>query len=350
MALTYIRNIQGHRVRLDLIEVDPDKVTLDATNPRIGFSMKQLDGGDVGDPACTLLLTSQEDTEGLKRSILLSGGVQEPIYLRHDYSVAEGNRRVVAMRAAKEERPGDRQFQKMPAWLIAKDTPESVIQDLLNEIHLGSVRGWAPYEKALQMRALVKAGLIEAEVAERYRMTANEVRAHIEAANLMDRIYFPITSDPTDAEHRSKYSYFLEFTKNSRIQTHCDAKPYLPERFARWVRDGRIDTGMRVRKLPKILDAEEATRLLEVEGFDAAEQYLAERDPREQELYLVLERARARLKNMSVSELVQVQSSPERLAILTSLQSQLGEVLSNVDRFVKADRRTPTRKQKSGTR
>jgi len=72
------------------------------------------------------------------------------------------------MRAAKEERPDDLHLQKMPAWLIKEGTPEHVIQDLLNEIHLGSVRGWAPYEKALQMRALVKGGLIEAEVAERY--------------------------------------------------------------------------------------------------------------------------------------------------------------------------------------
>ena len=48
----------------------------------------------------------------------------------------------------------------MPAWVIPEGTPESTVQDLLNEIHLGSVRGWAPYEKALQMRALVKGGLI----------------------------------------------------------------------------------------------------------------------------------------------------------------------------------------------
>jgi hypothetical protein len=263
---------------------------------------------------------TQEDTEALKRSIVLSGGVQEPIYIRHDRTVAEGNRRVVAMRAAKEEHSNDSRFKKMPAWLIDPDTPEHVIHDLLNEIHLGSVRGWAPYEKALQMRCLVAAGLIEAEVAERYRMTANEVRQQIEAANFMDREYFRITRDPTDPEHRTKFSYFLEFTKNSRIQMHCEKIGNLPERFARWVRDGRISTGMRVRRLPKILDIDEATRLLEVEGFDAAEQYLAEHNPREQELYLLLERARLRLKDMSVNEFVQVQNSPERLAILRALQ------------------------------
>jgi hypothetical protein len=330
----YVRNIQSTRVELELVEIDPDEVRLDPTNPRVGFSMRQLGDDETGDAACTLLLTSQEDTESLKRSIVLSGGVQEPIYLRHDRSVAEGNRRVVAMRAAKEDHPENPAFRSMPAWIIPAGTPEHTVQDLLNEIHLGSVRGWAPYEKALQMRALVASGLIEAEVAERYRMTTNDVRQHIEAANLMDRLYFPIAKDPADAEHRSKFSYFLEFAKNGRIQRHRDTMPDLAERFAGWVRDGRIDTGMKVRKLPKILDAKEAVRLLEIDGFDAAEVYLSERNPREQEIYLLMERARTRLAEMSVVEMVEARQSPERLEILESLRQTLGDVLDNIERVV----------------
>lgn len=351
MAAVYTRNIQGHAVRLELVEIDPDAVKLDSTNPRVGFSMKQLDVKQRNDSAATLLLTSQEDTEGLKRSILLSGGVQEPIYLRHDRTVAEGNRRVVAMRAAKEEAPDDPRFQRMPAWVIPKKTPEGVIQNLLNEIHLGSVRGWAPYEKALQMRALVNSGLIEDEIAERYRMTPGEVRQQIEAANMMDRLYFPITKDPSDAEHRTKFSYFLEFIKSSRIQTHCETLAGLPEKFSRWVRDGRINTGARVRRLPKILDTNEATRLLEVAGFDAAEEYLAKKDPREQELYTVLERARARLADMSVTELIEMRNSPERVEILGSLKLQIERILENVSRDTKASRRDlkkPTPRRAAG--
>jgi hypothetical protein len=330
--IAYTRNIQGARVELALTEVDPDNVILDSTNPRVGFSTRQLSEEELNDAACTLLLTSQEDTEGLKRSIILSGGVQEPIYLRHDFTVAEGNRRVVAMRAAKEEHPDEPAFRTMPAWIIPKGTPEHIVQDLLNEIHLGSVRGWAPYEKALQMRSLVNGGLIEAEVAERYRMTANDVRQHIEAANMMDRIYFPITRDPADAEHRSKFSYFLEFSRNTRIQQHLEGMKDLPERFARWVRDGQVDTGMKVRKLPKILDAKEAVRLLEVNGFDAAEEYIAENNPREQELYLQLEKTRARLTKMSIGDMVEARQSSERLEILTSLQETLAAVMENIGR------------------
>lgn len=329
----YHRNIQGTRIPLQLIEVDPDKVKLDATNPRVSFSMGQLGASERNDSAATLLLTSQEDTEGLKRSIILSGGVQEPVYLRHDFSVAEGNRRVVAMRAAKEELPGDHRFKKMPAWLIPKGTPEHTIQDLLNEIHLGSVRGWAPYEKALQMRGLIKAGLVEEEVAERYRMTGTEVRAQIAAAELMDKQYFPITKDPKDPQHRAKFSYFLEFLKNGRLRAHAERIPDLPTKFSKWVRDDKIPTGAKVRRLPKILDVEEAMKLLEVSGFDAADEYVTKQNPREQELYLVLERARTRLYEMPLTEVEELANSADRLDILRGLQRQIQETLEGAARL-----------------
>src|SRR5579871_758698 len=329
---SYMRNIQGQSVELTLTEVDPNDVKLDPTNPRVGFSMRQLAETERNDSACVLLLTSQEDTEALRRSIIASNGVQEPIYLRADGRVAEGNRRVVALRAAQEQFPGDERFVKMPAWLIPESTPEHVVQDLLNEIHLGSVRGWAPYERALQMRALVDGGLIEEEIAERYRMTAREVRQHLAAVDFMDRLYFPITSDPTDPEHRTKFSYFLEFYKNGRIQSHVDSIPDLPERFARWVRDSRIDTGARVRRLPRVLDSKEATRLLEVVGFEEDDEYLDKKNPEEQELYALVERTRDRLSLMTVTELMELGSSPDRKEILQTLQRELSNIMEAVER------------------
>ncbi len=319
-------------MRLTLVEVDPHAVLLDATNPRVGFSMRQLNDAERSDEACTLLLTSQEATEELKRSIVRSNGVQEPIYLRSDRRVAEGNRRVVALRTAKEEHPGDPRFQTMPAWQIPDGTPEAVIQDLLNEIHLGSVRGWAPYEKALQMRGLLESGLLEEEIAERYRLTAREVKQQLAAVALMDSDYFPITEDPTDSDHRSKFSYFLEYCKNTRIQEHCATRSDLSERFARWVRDERIDTGARVRRLPRILDSAEATRLLEVAGFDAADEYLSKLDPSEEQMYGLIERARARLASLTVTDLLELGTSPPRVAMLEALRDEVVRVLETAAR------------------
>lgn len=329
--MKYTRNVQGALVELELVEVDPEAVTLDPTNPRLGFSIRQLNDEICNDAACTLLLTSQEDVEELKRSVVLSAGVQEPIYLRANNVVAEGNRRVVAMRLAKEEYPGNPRFGTMPAWLIPADTPEYVVQNLLNEIHLGSVRGWAPYEKALQLRALIASGLIEEEVAERYRMTARDVRQHIAAADLMDREYFPITKEPTDIEHRAKFSYFLEFQKNTKLQKRLQDDPNLAIRFVSWVADGRINTGERVRRLPRILESTRAVQLLENVGFDTAEEYLRQQHPEEQELYALLDKTRGRLESMTITELDELGPSRERLQIVLGLQCAIDKILSAVE-------------------
>jgi hypothetical protein len=224
----------------------------------------------------------------------------------------------------------------MPAWRIPADTPEHVVQNLLNEIHLGSVRGWAPYERAVQMRGLLENGLIENEVAERYRMTTREVKQQLDAIEFMEQHYFPITADPSDPEHRSKFSYFLEFSKNGRLQDHCKRIPKLAERFAKWVRDGRLDTGMRVRRLPKILDSAKATELLDVAGFKAADEYLAKQHPEEQELYGLLEKARARVAAMTVTELVELGASPERAKIMTALVEQVSTILQTAERVRRA--------------
>jgi hypothetical protein len=212
----------------------------------------------------------------------------------------------------------------MPAWRIPAGVSDVVVEDLQNEIHLGSVRGWAPYEKACQMRDLVtRGGLIEEEVAERYRMTPREVKQQIAAVNSLDTLYFPITSDPTDPSHRSKFSYFLEFHKNGRILGHCDTIADLPQRFARWVRDEKIDTGAKVRRLPKILDSKEATRLLEASGFQAAEEFLQEQNPLERDLYSLMEQARARLARMTMDEFYELRGRGELQEILQALRDEV---------------------------
>jgi hypothetical protein len=38
----HVRNIQGTAIELSLVELDPNNVRLDPTNPRVGFSMRQL--------------------------------------------------------------------------------------------------------------------------------------------------------------------------------------------------------------------------------------------------------------------------------------------------------------------
>ena len=72
---------------------------------------------------------------------------------------------------------------------------------------------------------------------------------------------------------------------------------------------------------------------LQTIGFDAADEYLAKQHPEEQELYALLERTRARLAVMTVTELLELSSSQERQEILQSLQRGVSGVLEAMERM-----------------
>jgi len=329
--MRYRRNVQGRPVELELIEVDPFAVKLDPRNPRIQYAMEQLPAKARNEQACTLVLIAQEETESLKTSLIRSGGVQEPIYVRHDLRVAEGNRRVLATRLAHEEKPHDARFNRMPAWRIPKHVHEAVIQDLLNEIHIGSVRGWAPYERAMQIRALVveKTLLIE-EVAERYRMTVAHVQQQLAAADFMEKEFLPIVPDRSDPEHRSKYSYFLEFERSPRIRRALDDDAGLRQDFAKWVRDGNIYRGVQVRALPKVLASPQARRLLATRGFKAAKEYLAKTDATQHDVYSAAIELTEALENLSLTDLNALAAADEHREALQELKVRLDRTLSHV--------------------
>jgi len=326
----YVRNIQGHPVELQLVDVDPTSVKLDASNPRIRLAMQQLSDGERNDAACSLVLIAQEETESLKASIVRSGGVQEPIYIRHDGRVAEGNRRVVAMRMAQEEFPKNPHFTTLPAWRIPKNIPEKLVQDLLNEIHIGSVRGWAPFEKATQIRGLVReGGLLAHEVAERYRMTVAQIDQQIAAADAMESEFFPIVEDKTDPNHRAKFSYFLEFEKNTKIQKLLTSTPDLRADFAKWVRDGKVFKGVQVRTLPKILASSTATKILEARGFKAAKDHLSKSAPEEHDLYARAIELTEEIGQLSLDEVEDLRGSEERQSVLHELKQQIEVALKH---------------------
>jgi hypothetical protein len=83
------------------------------------------------------------------------------------------------------------------------------------------------------------------------------------------------------------------------------------------------------------LESQQATLLLEVAGFEAAEECLAKENPREQELYSVIEQARARLEEMTVNEMMELRESKERKELLAALRDAAAARLSIVSQIKK---------------
>ena len=67
-----------------------------------------------------------------------------------------------------------------------------------------------------------------------------------------------------------KWSYFFEFQKKKPLRDRRKDEPEFEERFGRWVEEGRLRRGEEVRRLPELLDDDEALDMIDNFGFNAA--------------------------------------------------------------------------------
>lgn len=323
------RNVNGYALDLEFNLVSPDEVVLDEDNTRISFLMKQLPEEERNDPAAEHLLYAQEDTERLKKSIKETKGIQEPIYICYGKKgkvVKEGNRRTAAARELKRDNPGEKCFEYIPAWIIPEGTPDWVIQELMNGIHLNPKRQWAPFERALALKRLHESGEPAANLADRYEMTVKEVKESITAAELMIQELVPLVENP-NSEVKDKYSYFLEYVKGPRQifrTTICG----LDERFANWVSNGAFRRGENVRQLGRILANSNALDALENEGFEAAIEVLSEENVNENAHYKAIQKAARLLAKMPHDELLDIRNNTDKKSIILDLARSVQHVMT----------------------
>jgi hypothetical protein len=316
------RNIGGKRLFLKLVSIDPYTVKLDIENPRISYHLQQLPEQERNEAACELLLYSQEDIEALKRSIIQTHGVQEPIYITDEATVVEGNRRVVALRDLKRQFPDNPAFAHVPAWILPKGTPDSVIKDLIHAVHLNTKRAWAPFERALILRRLSEDGLDSKTLAERYEMSQGDLKQNIEAAQIMVKKYLPLLSDPNNPQAVSKFSYFLEYVKG-RMNKYRIIDQTLDNRFSNWVLEGKIPKADSVRSLPKILESETAIEVFEQHGFKEAIAALAVDDPSQDRFYSNIAVITKQLSQLGIDELKDIRDNLDKKELLASLRNQI---------------------------
>ena len=67
-----------------------------------------------------------------------------------------------------------------------------------------------------------------------------------------------------------KWSYFFEFQKKNPLRGRRKDDPEFEERFGRWVEEGRLRRGEEVRRLPELLEDDEALDMVDNIGFNAA--------------------------------------------------------------------------------
>jgi hypothetical protein len=259
-----------------------DQVILDTTNPRIRRILEIYDESvELGDAHIGQALnapssgsaTALADTTTparLRESIIANRGIRQPIIVdrREDGSLVciEGNTRLWIYRDLhKKGATGD--WSKIPALVHTSLSPES-IDAIRLQAHLVGPRPWDAYSKARYLFELQNVALMPLE-----RIVAlcggnqRDVTRSIQAYADMEEFYRPLCED--DEFDPERFSGFVEY-QSPRVQEAILINGFSGTDFAKWIKDGRINTLQEVRQLPAVLKDKNAKTIFLKDGMKMA--------------------------------------------------------------------------------
>jgi len=329
--------IAGVPEEVEIKEIEIDKLVLDEENPRIGYwrdnIMRVTDTTSQGDLEIALKSGCSEDYNRLKRSIEVSDGAMEEIWVypveSGKYKIIDGNTRVLIYRDLRDKYPQKDTYKKIRCKVLPPDITEKSINFIRLIAHLRGVNEWQVYERARMLYILWHLrGYTEEELQNTTKLSLNDIRKWREAYKNMNEQFLPNYSHKPDA--LSKFSYFVEF-ENKKIKEGMKRCGLTIKDFCDWVGNNEITRAQDVRDLRKMFEDDEIARILKEEGFQAAKYELSMSVPAyASRLFEHIEKCIIGLKRMSREEEQSILSGDE-----PAKKGKIMELYEELSRFVK---------------
>ncbi len=246
-----------------LQRIPTDQVEYDRENPRIKVALEKYGDKLNTERIRFALRTATEESastssyRSLKDSIRASGGISAPIVVAPKDSTLvciDGNTRLAVYNELHEERaPGD--------WtsincLVLQDPEKQDIETIRVTAHLVGAREWPAYEKARYLHYLRNVEFMDyEELIARCGGNKTSINQQIDAYHDMNEYYRDVSSG--DAFKVDRFSGFVELQKKNIKEAIYGAGFDLHD-FGRWIRNGQIYALQHVRKLPRVLEDQEA--------------------------------------------------------------------------------------------
>ena len=281
--------IEDERIPVVAIEMAIEDVQLDAENPRIREDLKKRDKKlppPTKDDLKKIILALSGVSDLLK-SIRDNKGLHDPIYVRHNGVVAEGNCRTAIYLKLNEGNKEDPTWHKIPVLKLPETVTERQIAILQGHLHVSGKITWRKHEQAGHLYTMKHTyDMKPAEIAKALGMREKEVDRVIKSYEMNLEIIKDIAKaekrgDPKKAANldgREKFSTIDELFK-VRDMAEWRAKPANVAQFKKLVVEGKIKRGADVRKLAKIVNHPKAFEELKKNGFDKALQIAGKADP-----------------------------------------------------------------------
>jgi hypothetical protein len=295
---------------------------LDSSNPRIQHAVRQrFKDTEVTQDELQKLIMELPGVPELFKSIRDNGGLLEPIYVRPDGRVIEGNCRAACYLKLRASLKGkESRWDKIPAILVPSISNRQVAI-LQGHYHVAGKNKWQAYEKAGHlhtMRTVLK--MDDKAIALALGMRERDVTRDLRAYETMTNKLLPQMKGGNGLD---KWSFVQELFKRKDLEEYRN-KPENVDDFVSLVVNNKIKYGADVRKLPKILKHAPATRVLAKQGVESALSVVGKVDPTaDSGTFRKLKEATRLLQQLPSREIQRLRENENSRTILQDLFSAL---------------------------
>jgi hypothetical protein len=301
--------VDGKDTKIILKQIEIDKLELDEFNPRISYFKDNQVTDNLTEEQIVFALTNKkpESFRKLRDSIHNNKGIVNPIWVEpidDRFKVIEGNMRVVIYHFLSKEEPNEERWREIYCYIFPCQIKDEQKNFIRLQSHLRGTTEWDAYEKAKYLYKLWQEdGWSIGRLEKQTKLSEKEIKASIEAYKIMEDQYLPVHGD--DPNEVSKFSYFVEYIKDQKLQKLMEGNSLEIKDFCNWVANkDKIPTGQDVRRLRDILENEDVRDAFINKGFATAMQLLELKKPHlVSTFYKDIENVIDGLKNISAQEL-----------------------------------------------
>jgi hypothetical protein len=309
--------IEGEAISVEYREMPLEDVRLDPSNPRIQHAVKRITkGGVVSQGDLRNLILDLPGVPELFKSIRDNGGLLEPIYVRPDGRIIEGNCRAASYLKLHNVNSKDARWQTVPAILVPNISNRQVAI-LQGQYHVAGKNKWLAYEKAGHLHTMhAELKMDEKTIARTLGMHERDVIRDLKAYETMTEKLLPEIKSGNGLD---KWSFVQELYKRKDLEEYR-AKPRNVDEFVSLVVNKKLKKGADVRKLARILSHAGAVKVLKKQDVESAMSVVGKADPTaDSRAFRKLKQTTSLLQRLPNKELQRLRDSEKSRAILQEL-------------------------------
>jgi hypothetical protein len=316
--------IEGQEIPVDQRRVPLENIKLDPDNSRIQHAVKRATkNGALGPAQLRKLILEFPAVSDLFKSIRDNGGILDPIYIRPDGRIIEGNCRAASYMKLHDIDRKEVRWQSIPAVLVPNITDRQVAI-LQGQYHVAGKNKWQAYEKAGHLHRMhTDLKMDEKTIARVLGLPERDVVRDLKTYQTMTEKVLPKLKDGNGLD---KWSFVQEFYKNKKLEVYRGKASNVDE-FVSLVASKKIKRGADVRKLGEILKHPNAVKALKKQDVDSAMAVVGKADPTaDSHAFRHLKKATTLLQHLPQRELERLRDAEKPKAILRDLFTALRTV------------------------